>query len=224
MINWPLLRWEMRNIRWWYAGLFIFLFIGAFSLLLFATTGGPVNWGKMDFFLFGAYWALFGGMANVSSKLKKGTMAFLLARPVSRREMYHAMALAGGLPIIILIMSPVLFALILSPWLASSMSLGQLLLLDVLRAVWLTALFLLAILTSLYTGDYRNKFYSILTGSFIIAVTIAWTTTIGIINKRALVQWLFQHHPGLSLLLSLALCCLFYYLGRRRLERMDIQA
>lgn len=110
----------------------------------------------------------------------------------------------------------------LSPWLVSPMPLGQLLLLNVLRGVWLTALFLLAILTSLYTGDYRNKYYSMITGAFIVAVTIAWTTTIGIINKWALAQWLFQHHPGLSLLLSLALCCLFYCLGRRRLERMDI--
>lgn len=226
MINWPLMRWEIRQLRWGYVGLFTFFMVWLAVLLFLDAAGSSINWKKMNFLGFGMYWALFGGMAFVVQGIKGGTMEFLLARPVSRRELYHALVLAGGAPIVILIISPSIFyALKPSHWYASFMFFGQLLTLNLLRAAWVTVLFLLGILTGLYIGYYRNKYYSAPLQAFAIAVMIAISISIGVSseqNFRFSLQWLIQNRPGLSLLLSLALCCLFYFLGRRRLERMDI--
>ncbi|SHJ72786.1 hypothetical protein [Desulfofundulus thermosubterraneus] len=218
MINGPFLRWEIRRLRWWYYGVLLF-WLGNFIFTLCLIVPGqpvPVHWEHVDFLWFGMFWAIFWGGGLFVGKFRDGTMEFLLARPVSRREVYHSIVLAGGIPIVFLVILPSLFALTLPPWKTSHLFPG-LLALNLLESVWLIAVFLLSACVYLFTGNSNRRYARFIEASFIgaaVAVLIE-------LQKTNLPQ-LIQAHPLASLLLSLTAGCLFYGLGRWRFERMDI--
>lgn len=212
MINGPLLRWEIRRLRWWYWGPLLFALVFWSGEFIWSRVYGqpePVHWENMDFLWFGMFWAFFWGGGLFAGKFRDGTMEFFLARPVSRREVYNSILLAGGIPLVFLVILPSLFDLTLPPWEFSPLFL--------LEAAWVIAGFLLSVFVYLLTGSSKRRYARYIEVFFMAAV-------LGVLGglQKSLPQMIVTH-PLASLLLSLLAGCLFYGLGRWRFERMDIQ-
>lgn len=218
MISGPLLRWEIRRLRWWYYGILLFWLGGFIFTLCLTVPGQPVHWENVDFLWFGAFWAIFWGGGLFVGKFRDGTMEFLLARPVSRREVYHSIVLAGGIPLVFLVTLPSLFALTLPPWKTSHLFLTRLLALNLLEAAWVIAGFLLSAFVYLLTGG-SNRWYARYIEIFFMALVVGVLAGI----QKANLSQLIETHPSVSLVLSLTVGCLFYGLGRWRFEKMDIR-
>jgi len=222
MINYALLRWEMRRFRWWYGGSLLFFGIG---LVMLTDINTVFHWERHPFFTFGMFIALFWGMGLFAREFREGgTMEFLLARPVSRQQLFNTLALAGGAPFILLMISPLLYSIILSPWVVSGISFFRLAALNLLAATWVSGVYLFGILLGLYTY-HSNSRYPRYLQAFLISFFVAIIINLDRVTRKN--EWLnpdllIHNHPWVSLLLSLALGYLFYHLGRMRLERMDI--
>ncbi|MGI9953541.1 hypothetical protein V3F56_14435 [Moorellaceae bacterium AZ2] len=225
MISWPLLRWEIRRLRWWYGGLLFFWLVSFIFTLCITVLGQSVlrfsvslsvHWEHVDFMWLGMFWAIFWGGGLFTGKLRDGTMEFLLARPVSRREVYHSILLAGGIPLVFLVILPSLFALTLPPGEFSHLFLSRLVL-NLLEAAWVIVSFLLSAFVYLVTGSSNRRYARYIEVFFMVAV-------LGVLGglQETLPQ-MIETYPLASLLLSLIAGCLFYGLGRWRFERMDIK-
>jgi len=70
-------------------------------------------------------------------------VGFLLARPVSRRELFNTLVLARGVPLILLMFFPFLITRVLSPWLNQYLPLNRLAAGDLVAAVLVVAMYLL---------------------------------------------------------------------------------
>ncbi|MHB1043877.1 MAG: hypothetical protein ACYC0Q_13705 [Eubacteriales bacterium] len=162
--------------------------------------------------------AAFRGLFLYPAKFRDGTMEFLLARPVSRREMFNTLALVEGFPAVLIAILPLFSAMLYSYWFFSSPPFYRLVVINFAVAAMVAAIFLLGALLGLYAGMGSSRSSRALRAFLISALVAAMIS----LNPAGQASWLFKSYLWLTLLACSALCCLFYYLGRRRLEKMDI--
>jgi len=223
MINMPLLRWEIYRFRWWYAGLLIFAVFVLTMLLVNLTPDAPVMFSfatqaqSHPFLSFGMFIAVFWGMGLFSRQFREGNVEFLLARPVSRLELFSTLALVWGGPLVLLMFLPFLCALILSPWF--TLPLHQLAAANFIAAVWVAAVYLLGVFLGLFMGRINTYLQAFLI-AFMVAVFInaSQATGYGWMD----LNFQIQHHPWASTAAGLVLASLSYYLGISRFRGMDV--
>lgn len=116
---------DTRRERWWHPALlrwqwvwhrqryilWLVISLGILTMLVLRDLG-RVAWVGNNFLAVGLWAAYLGGSAAIWSPDK--TVDFLLARPVSRRQMFNALVLGGLVPWLLLGASPALYVLIVS--------------------------------------------------------------------------------------------------------------
>lgn len=112
MVNIPLLRWEIYRFRWWYAGLLIFALIALTMLPGKLNQDTPVDFTFLieehPFLSFGSFFAVFWGLGLFDRQFREGNVGFLLALPVTRQELFSALVLVSGAPLVLLMFLPFL--------------------------------------------------------------------------------------------------------------------
>ncbi|HUW65210.1 MAG TPA: hypothetical protein VMW83_11045 [Spirochaetia bacterium] len=104
-----LLRWIWLRYRWVYLGCALAV-VALMTLPGAEPSGSPSN----TFIVIGMCAALFGGVFVVGKQLEDGTVAFLTARPVSRRQIFNTLVLAGLVPWLLFLLSPAPYTLVIA--------------------------------------------------------------------------------------------------------------
>lgn len=228
MINSPLMKYMMRRVAWIYWFLLAFTLIGLVGVLgqAFYDTTLILNLEKHPFFPMGLFLALIWGMGVTTREFKQGSMlGFIMSRPVTRREFYNTVLLSGGIPLMILMFLPILYVLVLYPWFSLSLSLLNMFIICIIATAWVMVILLLGLNVGLLAGAYSTRRYGKAVSAFVIAALVAaFINLSNIVNTGLLGNPVVQaqSHPSLSLTAAILSIAALYYLGRWRVEKMDI--
>lgn len=224
MVNGPMLKLMFKRFAWIYWFLLAFLLVGWGAILVGAASDTQLKFEKHPFFSMGLFIALIWGAGIFTREFRQGGfIEFVMARPVSRREFFNTVLLSAVIPMLLLMFMPVVFYITLYPWFDFTLSLYRLLLICLIAAAWVVAILLLGINTGLFAAAHKSQRYGRAVSAFVLAVLVAvfMNIGVGIQPEQADSGWMSLQNP-LSAPAAALLATLLYYLGRRRVERMDI--
>lgn len=225
MINGPLLKLMYKRFAWIYWFLLAFLLVGWGAIILGAATDAPLHFEKHPFFSMGLFLALIWGAGIFARELRQGgLMEFIMARPVSRGEFYNTILLSAAIPLLLLMFIPLLYVIMLYPWFDFTLPMYRLFLICLVAAAWVVVVLLLSMNVGLFAAAHSSGRYRAVSG-FIIAFLVAVFINLNNIVLQpgpANPGWMALNHPLLALAAAPLPAALFYYIGRRRVERMDI--
>jgi ABC-type transport system involved in multi-copper enzyme maturation permease subunit len=226
MVNGALMKFMIKRFGWLYWFLAAFALLGPLAALLLASNNNALHWVNHPFFPMGLFIGLIWGAGLFSRELKKGgLLEFVIVRPVTRGEFYHSLLLVNGIPLVLLMLLPVVYAIILRPWFTLSQPLADMFLICLIAAAWIVFILLLGFNVGLLAVSCRSERLGRGLSAVIIAVLVALMVNLNnivVLNGPANPAWQARNHPWLALAAALAVSAPLYYLGRRRVERMDI--
>lgn len=224
MVNGPLMKLMYKRFAWIYWFLLAFLLVGWGAVIWGAEVDAPLHFEKHPFFSMGMFLALIWGAGIFARELKQGgLMEFIMARPVSRGEFYNTILLSAVIPLLLLMFIPLLYVITLYPWFDFTLPMYRLFLMCLIAAAWVVVVLLLAMNVGLFVAADLGRYRAV--SGFIIAFLVAVFINLNNIVLQpgpANPSWMAINHPLSALAAALPPAALLYYLGRRRVDRMDI--
>lgn len=225
MVNGPLMKLMFKRFAWIYWFILAFWLVGWGGIILGTTADVPFNIEKHPFFSIGLFIALIWGAGIFTREFRQGgMMEFVMARPVSRGEFYNTVLLSAAIPMMSLMFMPVLYTITLYPWYHYTLPLDRQLLMCLAAGAWVVVILLLGINIGLFAAVHSRGRYGRAVSAFILAVLVAvfMNISVGVQPVPGSTDWMSLQHPLPALAAALLPAALLYYLGRRRVERMDI--
>lgn len=226
MVNGPLMKLMYKRFAWIYWFLLAYMLVGLVAILFMAPVDVLLHWEKHPFFSIGLFIALIWGAGIFTRELRQGGLLdFALARPVSRGEFYNTILLSAVIPLLLFMFIPLIYVITLYPWFDFTLPLYRLFLICLIAAAWVMVVLLLGINIGLFAAAHKSGRYGRAVSAFILAVLVAVFINLNNIVLQpgpANPGWMAQNHPLTALAAAFLPAVLLYYLGRRRVERMDI--